>query len=176
MGSRDQLPEWSTASWSCGTHTSIPQKIITILLINLRLHPPGPKPKVPGAHLSQVLPTTFGRHSHWPPLGSQTELNEPWGSHSQAAGERDTRTSDTEQLLPPKEMNAIRHTGSELACPFPWALPDPLIPGHIQNFHLIQSHPCDKQEGTTGGWIGRYKQFFYEECHLGFLPLPLKLK
>lgn len=47
------------------------------ILINLRLHPLGPKPKVPGAHLSQVLPTTFGRHWHWPPLGSQTELKEP---------------------------------------------------------------------------------------------------
>lgn len=71
--------------------------------VNLRLQPLGPKPKVPGAHLSQVLPTTFGRHWHWPPLGSQTELNEPCGSHSQAAGENEVTTWDTAAAPPTKE-------------------------------------------------------------------------
>lgn len=36
---------------------------------------------MPGAHLSHCLPTTLGRHWHCPPLGSHTELREPWGSH-----------------------------------------------------------------------------------------------
>lgn len=64
---------------------------ITKSVKHLRLHPLGPKPKVPGAHLLHVLPTTLGRHGHWPPLGSHTELREPCGSHSQAAGERAVR-------------------------------------------------------------------------------------
>lgn len=51
---------------------------------HVRLHPLGPNPKVPGAHLSHCLPTTLGRHWHCPPLGSHTELSEPWGSHWQA--------------------------------------------------------------------------------------------
>lgn len=72
--------------WNTHCMTYDVNEYVTVLLINLRLHPLGPKPKVPGAHLSHLLPTTFGRHWHWPPLGSQTELKEPWGSHSQAAG------------------------------------------------------------------------------------------
>lgn len=51
---------------------------------HVRLQPLGPNPKVPGAHLSHCLPTTLGRHWHCPPLGSHTELSEPWGSHWQA--------------------------------------------------------------------------------------------
>lgn len=51
---------------------------------HVRLHPLGPNPKVPGAHLLHCLPTTLGRHWHCPPLGSHTELSEPWGSHWQA--------------------------------------------------------------------------------------------
>lgn len=45
------------------------------------LQPFGPNWNVAGAHLSQFLPTTLGRHWHWPPLGSHTVLREPWGSH-----------------------------------------------------------------------------------------------
>lgn len=88
-GLSDRFAEQCPAFRRQGTHTAMSQIHLNeqgTVLINLRLHPLGPKPKVPGAHLSQVLPTTFGRHWHWPPLGSQTELSEPWGSHSQAAG------------------------------------------------------------------------------------------
>lgn len=41
------------------------------------LQPLGPNWKVAGAQLSQFLPTTLGRHRHWPPLGSHTVLREP---------------------------------------------------------------------------------------------------
>lgn len=79
-GSGDRLPEGSIAPEAGVTTPGFVrymQEDIPGQINNLRLHPLGPKPKVPGAHLSQVLPTTFGRHWHWPPLGSQTELNEP---------------------------------------------------------------------------------------------------
>lgn len=46
-----------------------------------RLQPAGLNRKVAGAQCSQFLPTTLGRHWHWPPLDSHTPLREPWGSH-----------------------------------------------------------------------------------------------
>lgn len=53
-----------------------------------RLHPWGPNRNVEGAHLSQFLPTTLGRHWHWPPFGSHTVLRDPWGSHWHAVDVR----------------------------------------------------------------------------------------
>lgn len=69
---------------------------------HVRLHPLGPNPKVPGAHLLHCLPTTLGRHWHCPPLGSHTELSEPWGSHWQAGQRREAprAVSDTHPMLP----------------------------------------------------------------------------
>lgn len=61
---------------------------------HVRLHPLGPNPKVPGAHLSHCLPTTLGRHWHCPPLGSHTELSEPWGSHWQARKREELGSSE----------------------------------------------------------------------------------
>lgn len=48
---------------------------------HLRLQPAGLNWNMAGAQWSQFLPTTLGRHRHWPPLGSHTALSEPWGSH-----------------------------------------------------------------------------------------------
>lgn len=51
---------------------------------HLRMHPAGPKPKVPGKHWSHLRPMTFGLHEHWPPIGSHDALSDPTGSQSQS--------------------------------------------------------------------------------------------
>lgn len=66
------------------------------------LQPLGPNWYVDGAHLSQFLPTTLGRHWHWPPLGSHTVLREPWGSHWHS-GKREFNTG--EMLRQPTSFN-----------------------------------------------------------------------
>lgn len=144
------------------------------ILINLRLHPLGPKPKFPGAHLSQVLPTTFGRHWHWPPLGSQTELNEPWGSHSQAAGEREARTCDTEQLLPPRNEGSLSHLALNWPVPsFGLSLTLPtLLPRLIQKSHRKLSHPYGGNRRQS--W--QIQAASLGRGYWGFPSLPPKLK
>lgn len=121
-------------------------EFFTKSVIHLRLHPLGPKPKVPGAHLLHVLPTTLGRHWHWPPLGSHTELREPWGSHSQAAGKR--------------AMVRLM-TGAECHTCLPLNTPQPLSYSSSENSSLKTSS-CANWEGTSQlpwqintGFVGR---------------------
>lgn len=72
---------------------------------NVRRHPLGPNPKVPGAHLSHCLPTTLGRHWHCPPLGSHTELREPCGSHWHAEQRKTLERVSTVA----QDMNPLPH-------------------------------------------------------------------
>lgn len=67
----------------CGTYLSVFREYSLS-----PLQPLGPNWNVAGAHLSQFLPTTFGLHWHWPPLGSHTVLREPWGSHWHSGKQR----------------------------------------------------------------------------------------
>ena len=50
----------------------------------LPLQPSGLKPYVPGAHLSHLLPTTFGLHVQPPPYSEHNLLTDPVTSHRQA--------------------------------------------------------------------------------------------
>ena len=82
------------STWS-SIYTSTIRSMRSICIFNIFLHmyisvwmgsvlplqPLGPNWNVAGAQMSQFLPTTWGRHWHWPPLGTHTVLREPWRSH-----------------------------------------------------------------------------------------------